>query len=140
MEGRKAVMIGTVLSATGAAIALAAKESFGDEAGADEIREMIHNSTVEPNGIPNRLCIDRASRFFTPHGGYVGVRLNGEDVSGRVVEFCVSDGWVRLSDQQPGAKLTYQQVRDARKSFGNVETFWRMTPSRQIRRQFSRMN
>lgn len=135
MGGRSIAILGAVSALSAAALAQYAE---GDE----EIRKTVRENTVEPpvpNPIPDRLSIDRQSRYYTPHGGYVGVRLDGNDVSGRVVEFCVFEGWVRLADSPPGTKLTYQQVKDAQKKHGKVETFWRMEPSRQIRRQFARM-
>lgn len=135
MEGRSIAILGAASALSAAALTQYAE---GDE----EIRKTVRENTVEPpfpNPIPDRLSIDRQSRYYTPHGGYVGVRLGGNDVSGRVVEFCVSGGWVRLADSPPGTKLTYQQVKDAERSYGAVETFWRMEPSRQIRRQFARM-
>lgn len=89
-------------------------------------------------GIPNRMSIDRASPYYASGGEYVGVRFKGEDVTGRVVEYSVNERWVRLSDQPAGTKLTYQQVREAEKSYGEVETFWARPPGRQIRRQLAR--
>lgn len=92
------------------------------------------------DGIPDRLSIERGSRFYTSVGGYVGVRLNGEDVNGRVVEFCTSEGWARLVDPAlSGKPLGRLEVESATRHNGVVETYWRMQPSRQIRRQLARI-
>lgn len=96
--------------------------------------------TVMPNdGMPDRLSINPQSRFFTSCGQYVGVRLNGEDVNGRVIEFCRSGGWVRIANVEPGQKVNRRQVEEAPKHHGVVELYWRMTPSRQVRRQLARI-
>lgn len=93
-----------------------------------------------PEGIPARLSIERESPYYTSCGGYVGVKLDGEDVNGRVVEYSVNLGWVRLVPPElSGKPLDRYQARKAEKHFGKVEVYWRMTPSRQIRRQLARM-
>lgn len=94
---------------------------------------------VDNEGIPGHLSVDRQSRFYTSAGSYVGVRFNGEDVSGRVVEYSRDGGWVRLANVKPGDPVTPHDVRTAPKSLGTVETYWRMKPSRQIRRQLARI-
>lgn len=93
------------------------------------------------DGLPDRLSIERSSRFYTSCGGHVGVRLDGEDVNGRVVEFCKSEGWARLVDPAlSGKALSALEVKGAVRHNGVVETYWRMTPSRQIRRQLARIS
>lgn len=90
--------------------------------------------------IPNRLCIERDSRFYVSAGSYIGVRLDGEDVSGRVVEFNVTMGWVRLIPQHMSGKpIGKYEMGQAVRTFGKVEPFWRLTPSRQVRRQIARI-
>jgi len=88
-------------------------------------------------GIPDRLCIQHDSPHYTPNGGLIGVLLDGIDVSGRVIEFSRSMGWVRLIDR--AQKVSRAAAEGAPKSFGKIETFWREQPSRQVRRQFARM-
>ena len=92
-----------------------------------------------PNGIPDRMSIDRASQFYSLGGEFVGVKVNDEDLTGRVVEFCVSGGWARVTDQPKGTRLTYQQVKDAPKVYGTVEVYWAREPNRQVRRQLARV-
>lgn len=127
---RKAIIIGT-------AVHLALANAQG------EFVEISEERRFEPqpdNGIPDRLSIERGSRFYTSVGGYVGVRLNGEDVNGRVVEFCTSEGWARLVDPSlSGKPLGRLEVESATRHNGVVETYWRMQPSRQIRRQLARI-
>lgn len=96
---------------------------------------------VPDDGLPDRLSIERHSRFYTSCGGHVGVRLDGEDVNGRVIEFCKSEGWARLVDPAlSGKKLSALEVQGATRHNGVVETYWRMQPSRQIRRQLARIS
>jgi hypothetical protein len=89
--------------------------------------------------IPNRLSIEHDSRYYTPLGSYIGVRFKGEDVTGRVVEYNRSMKWVRLVHPDlAGKPLTREQVRQAEMRVGEVETYWRSQPSRQVRRQLAR--
>jgi len=91
------------------------------------------------DGIPNHLSIDRASRYYSPCGAYIGIEIDGENVTGQVVEYNVREGWVRLSGEPSGTKLTYQQVLDAKKRYGVVEPFWVRQPGRQVRRQLAKV-
>lgn len=126
---KKAVILGATLAATVAVT--------------KPPRQQGKTAAMEPqpdNGIPDRLSIERGSRFYTSVGGYVGVRLDGEDVNGRVVEFCTSEGWARLVDPAlSGKPLGRLEVESATRHNGVVETYWRMQPSRQIRRQLARI-
>lgn len=98
---------------------------------------------VEPpndgEGLPNRLSIDRSSRFYTSAGVVVGLVFDGQDVTGRVVEFDRDGGWVRLANVLPGKTVSSHDVRTAPKSFGKVQPYWRGNPSRQMRRQLARI-
>lgn len=100
-------------------------------------------ASVEPpndgEGLPNRLSIDRSSRFYTSAGVVVGLVFDGQDVTGRVVEFDRAGGWVRLANVLPGKTVSSHDVRTAPKSFGKVQPYWRANPSRQIRRQLARI-
>lgn len=135
MEGRKIAILGAASALSAAALTQYAE---GDE----EIRKTVRDNTVEPpvpNGIPDRMSIDRASPHYASCGEYVGIRVNGQDLTGRVVEFCVSGRWARITDQPRGVKLTYQQVKEAPRVSGDIETFWAREPNRQVRRQLARM-
>lgn len=117
------------------------KEPKPDRAGAEPVETAI--DPVEPpndgEGIPNRLSIDRSSRFYTSAGVVVGLVFDGQDVTGRVVEFDRAGGWVRLANVLPGKTVSNHDVRTAPKSFGKVQPYWRANPSRQIRRQLARI-
>lgn len=90
--------------------------------------------------LPKRVCIEHDSPYYTPCGSYIGVRFKGEDVTGRVVEYNVTMGWVRLvAPELTGKPLTRQQIKAAEQRFGEVEPYWRIQPSRQVRRQLERM-
>lgn len=108
----------------------------------EPVAEVEVDPVTPPNdgeGIPNRLCIQRDSPYYTSAGVYVGVIFNGQEVSGRVVEFNRAMGWVRLANVQPGEAVGQHEARTAPQSFGKVEPYWREQPSRQIRRQLARI-
>lgn len=82
--------------------------------------------------IPDRVSIEDGSNFYDRRYKHLGVRFNGREVTG-VVEFCVSEGWMR------------QQLRDKRRRFrvergrfvtltyrGTVEPYWRSEPGDQL--------
>lgn len=126
-------MTKTVILAAAAATALAAVP-------ARQQGKTVASEPEPDNGIPNRLSIQRGSPYYTSCGSYVGVRLDGEDVNGRVVEYSVALGWVRLvAPELSGKPLSPRDAEGAEKHFGKVETYWRMAPSRQVRRQLARI-
>lgn len=100
------------------------------------VQKETSTSTVDSDGLPNRLSIDRSSRYYTNCGNYVGVKLDGNDAP-NCIEFCVSEGWVRLGNG--GATVSRAEVRDAQRQYGKVEVYWRSPPSRQVRRQMARL-
>lgn len=127
---KKAVILGAALAATVAAT--------------NPPRQQGKTAAIEPpapgDGIPGRLSIERSSPYYTSCGGYIGVRLDGEDVNGRVIEYSVALGWVRLAGVEAiGRPLSRADIAAAQKHFGKVETYWRMAPSRQVRRQLARI-
>lgn len=92
---------------------------------------------IEPDvtsEFPDRLSVEPNSRYYTSVGSYVGVKLEGEIVE-QVVEFCISEGWIRKGKKG----MTLADAAAAPKIRGKVEAFWRMQPSRQIRRQLARI-
>lgn len=139
MEAKKIAVIDARQHGKVAALAAGFGEPIVAAEGEDIYETVARQVMTEPNGIPNRMSIDRASPYYASGGEYVGVRFKGQDVTGRVVEYSVSENWVRLSDQPSGTKLSYQQVKDAQKSYGPVETFWARQPNRQVRRQLARV-
>lgn len=101
-------------------------------------RQCGKTETGEPNGLPDRLSIMRSSKFYTNCGSYVGVKLDGDEQE-HVVEFCVSEGWVKIGEPGADGKVSLWAAENAEKASGEVETFWKMQPSRQVRRQFARL-
>lgn len=127
---KKAVILGAALAATVAATKPPRQQG----------KTAAMEPPAEDTGIPPRLSIERSSPYYTSCGNYVGVRLNGEDVNGRVVEYSVALGWVRLvAPELSGKPLSAYDASRAEKHFGTVETYWRVTPSRQVRRQLARI-
>lgn len=122
-----------------ASVSVAVAGAFGDEQSATASTKRFTPCPSHHDGIPNRLSIDRASRYYSPCGAYIGVEIDGQDVTGLVVEYDVREGWVRIADAPRGTKLSYYQVTSAPKRHGIVETFWARQPNRQIRRQLARV-
>lgn len=92
--------------------------------------------TVDSDGLPNRLSIERSSPYYTNCGAYVGVRIDGEEAP-NCIEFSVSGGWVRLASGN--GPVSTHEAKTAPRKHGKVEAYWRATPSRQVRRQIARM-
>ncbi len=95
-----------------------------------------------PEGIPDRLCIESHSRYHSPATPYIGVRIDGSDEdSGDVVEYCVSERWVRLgvrgADGQINRVGRYGLETTTLRAVA-VEVYWRIPPSRQVRRALAR--
>jgi hypothetical protein len=96
---------------------------------------------VDPD-IPDRLSVDRRSKFFVHVGPLIGVRVNGEEAY-NVVEFCVSEGWIKigtivdgkLKREYAGGPIITRDLFDV-----TVEPYWRAPPSRQVRRQLRRLS
>lgn len=141
MDDRKIAVLGhTRHGKTAAILDIETHKAYaeGDAALVEHMKRM----TVCPSsydGIPNHLSIDRASRYYSPCGAYIGVEIDGQDVTGLVVEYDVREGWVRITDAPRGTKLSHYQVTSAQKRYGVVETFWARQPNRQIRRQLARV-
>lgn len=122
------------LAGSSLGVSLAARQQGKTEQQPTELKM----TPIEVSDLPDRLSVDRSSRFFTAVGAYVGVRFNGVEQAG-AVEFCVSGGWVRIGQPNLKGKITQKEAVEAPKSYGKVETYWRMTPSRQVRRQLARV-
>lgn len=95
-----------------------------------------------PEGIPDRLCIEGDSPFYSSATLYVGVRIDGEQNSD-VVEYSVSGRWVRLgvrgSDGQiKRVPMHRYRLETTRQDDVTVEPYWREKPSRQVRRAMAR--
>lgn len=128
---------------TTAAMAAQIDSIIEEPAAAMPSRQQGKTAAMVPNdgeGIPNRLSIVRSSPYYTSAGFCIGVVFNGEDVTGRVVEYNRSMGWVRLVDGPPGSRVSDSEARSAPMLHGTVQTYWRATPSRQVRRQLARIS
>lgn len=106
--------------------------------------DMIDPNETQPSAaehpLPNRLSAERSSPYFTNAGSLIGCKLDGEDVTGRVVEYNVVMGWVRLLPAHlAGQAVDPFTMKQAGKTFGKVEPYWRSIPSRQVRRQIARI-
>lgn len=131
---KKAVILGAALSATVAATK-PPRQQGKTEAAARQL-DLLPDETL-----PKRLSIERSSPHYTSCGQYIGVKLDGEDVNGRVIEYNVVMGWVRLAPAEASGKaLTRADIAAAEQRHGKVEVYWRMTPSRQVRRQLARLS
>jgi hypothetical protein len=97
-----------------------------------------------PDGIPDRLCIEGNSRYHSPATPYIGVRINGSaEDSGDVVEYCVSGRWVRLGVRGTDGSINrvpgkLHDLETTRLDDVAVEVYWRIQPSRQVRRALAR--
>lgn len=93
--------------------------------------------------LPDRLCIERHSRFYSTAITFVGVRIEGAE-SRDVVEYCQSERWVRLAirndddkiKREPGSSTALQAtlLEDV-----EIEVYWKVQPSRQVRRALRRI-
>jgi Protein of unknown function (DUF3297) len=56
------------------------------------------NETAPPPALPDRLSVNPASPFYNAEllERGIGIRFNGAEKN-NVEEYCVSEGWVRLS-------------------------------------------
>lgn len=89
-------------------------------------------------GRPDRVSIERSSRFYTNCGAYLAVLIDGEPAT-HCVEYCVSGGWVRLGTADPSGRVSASAAARAEKKFGVVDVAWKFKPSRQVRRQMERI-
>jgi hypothetical protein len=80
------------------------------------------------SAIPDHVSIEPESPFFLPGYSRVGVRLNGEVCPNNVVEFCVSEGWVRQWIVVNGKPKMERGRYLAFRRQGRVEPFWRDAP------------
>lgn len=101
----------------------------------DEMEQQTNTESEATSGLPERLSVEPDSAYFTAAGAYVGVRLNGEIVE-QVVEYQAgAKGWVRKGEKG----MTLAEAKAKPKIYGCVIPFWKMTPSRQVRRQLARV-
>lgn len=77
-----------------------------------------------PTDIPDRVSLEEDSPHYFPHWRRIGVRYNGGECQS-VVEFCVSEGWMRSQvfhggrpKQERGRFVTVTRS-------GTIEPYWR---------------
>jgi len=77
--------------------------------------------------IPDRVSLEEDSPFYFPNWRNLGVRYNGGELA-TVVEFCVSEGWLRKQIFHGGrpkaerGKFVTVTIR------GTIEPYWRSKP------------
>ena len=91
------------------------------------------------HGIPDRLSVLRGSPYYVGGGPQIGVKLDGIEQQ-HAIEFCVSGGWVEVAKPDADGRVSVRAAQDAKKQAGVVETYWKVQPSRQVRRQLARMS
>lgn len=75
--------------------------------------------------LPDRLSVDDRSPFYGPTKG-IGVRLDGKVRPDDVIEYCVSEGWVRIMRRMANGKPIRERGRYVGTKFhGVVEPFWK---------------
>lgn len=103
----------------------------------------IAEAMTPPDGIPDRLCIERNSRFNSPAVDYIAVRIDGQERDSDVVEYCISEGWARIGVKGPDGRILRQpgrvyDLQTNRLSGVKVEPYWKSPPPRNVRRALAR--
>lgn len=77
--------------------------------------------------VPDRLCVDKTSKFFSESYRDIGVRFNGVDRPGDVQEYCASEGWlrVRIRDGKGRFRINPDGSYVIARIEGLVEPYWR---------------
>jgi hypothetical protein len=119
-------------TAVSLAITAAAAASFGTPM-SEEID--IPGADLDPD-IPLRMSVERRSRYYAGVGQFLGVRIDGKDAQ-NVIEYDVTGGWARIAK---GGKVRWDHrgLADTDTVHGKIEPYWRVQPSRQVRRQLRR--
>lgn len=137
----KAIILGgtaAIISSGGANSVFIAPQQTGKTAAMERRFEVIESD------LPDRLCLEQNSRFFSTSCSFVGCVVNGED-SSDVVEYCASERWVRLAVRDETGKIRRDRERwphgllTTRLDDADVKPYWRKTPSRQVRRALRRL-
>lgn len=77
--------------------------------------------------IPDHVSLEPDSPHFFRHWQHLGVRFNGGECIS-VVEFCVSEGWMRSQVFHGGRPKTERGKFVTVQRRGTVEPYWRSTP------------
>lgn len=97
--------------------------------------------TVETiSEFPDRLCIEQNSKFFSTSCPHVGVKIDGVEQND-IIEFCSSGRWVRVGERSLDGSLvrTRTGFETTTKWDVDIEVYWRLQPSRQVRRALKRV-
>lgn len=84
--------------------------------------------------------MERSSDYFYDACEFIGVRVNGEEQA-QTVEFCVSGRWARIAILNPDKTLkrdVNRTIRTTKVEGVDIEVYWRLKPSRQVRRALAR--
>jgi hypothetical protein len=114
--------------AAGAAALMAGAAVAAAPAGASPTPSLPPPDPQEP--LPDRLCIDERSPFFGPPEltNRIGVRFKGVERD-NVVEYCVSEGWVRLGVRDYRGRMSKYgdgNWRATPRTQGLVEPYWKV--------------
>jgi len=81
---------------------------------------------VLPEKLPDRVCIHEDSPYYNSYFRHIGVKLDGKVRMQDVVEYCVSEGWIRHWIRGPNGQIKTERGRYvAVKVMGKVEPYWR---------------
>lgn len=117
----------TMLHAAGAAVLLSAAAGAGVPVEASPVAPEPPHDPGEP--LPDRLCIDKSSPYFGDPAltNRIGVRFKGVERT-NVVEYCVSEGWVRLGVRDYRGRMSQYgdgNWRATPRTQGLVEPYWK---------------
>lgn len=141
MTNPKSVLqIGTIAHA--AMLAAGAQNQLGDV----EVQKIGEEKTKEriplPQGeFPDRLSIERGSRYYSSACEFIGVNIDGVE-SKNIVAYHCSGRTARVAIRTENGSL----IPDGRGGYKSevvndvdIEVFWRVQPSRQVKRALRRM-
>lgn len=81
--------------------------------------------------IPDRVSIERTSKYFFPNYKGLGVRIDGVNRPGDVHEFCVSKGWADVRARNEKGQFRIDGETNGyvlERVHGLVEPFWKFPP------------
>lgn len=76
------------------------------------------------DGIPDRVCLEDGSPHYFAKWRQLGVRYNGGECNS-VVEFCISEGWMRSQVFHGGRPKMERGKFVTIKRHGTIEPYWR---------------
>jgi hypothetical protein len=82
---------------------------------------------VASDAIPDRVSLEDDSPYYFPKWRQLGVRHNGGECNS-VVEFCVSEGWIRTQIFHGGRPKAERGKFVTVTRRGTIEPYWRSRP------------